>query len=344
MKSLFLYKDIGIDLGTSNTLMYVKDRGIILREPSVVAIDNYNGNIIAVGADAKKMLGRSPQDISVIRPLKFGVIADFDTTRKMLKYFLDKVTGGGIIVNSKVIICHPAGITEVEKRAIGEAVSAFKVMTIEEPVAAALGANMPVNQPVGIMVVDIGGGTTEIAVICYGRIVNNTTIKVAGDILDEAIVSYLRKEFKLLIGTITAEEVKIAIGSVYKTEGDEDGTIEVIGRDLTTGLPKVITINSEVIREALKEPMSTIINAIRLTLERTEPELAKDIKNRGIMLSGGGSMLKGLAQYITTELNVPSFVVDSPLDCVVLGAGKCIEVKIKPQLQQYLKLLPLPHF
>ncbi len=326
MKSFITSKDIGIDLGTSNTLLYVRGKGIVLREPSVVAIDTASGEVLAVGSEAKKMIGRAPEDIAVIRPLKDGVIADFDATQQMLKMFIEKVTDKVFYMSSTIVICHPSGITEVEKRAIGEAAWAFNVIMVEEPVATAIGAGLPVNEPIGCMVVDIGGGTTEIAVICFGRIVTSMTLKVAGDELDEAIINYVRKEFKLLIGERTAEEVKIELGSIFKYEDDEERYMEITGRDLITGLPRVITITESGVRQALKEPIASIMDAIRTTLEKTAPELAKDIKNKGIMLAGGGALLKGLDKYISSEINVPSYIAESPLDCVVLGAGKCIDI------------------
>lgn len=321
-------KDIGIDLGTSNTLLYVRGKGILLREPSVIAIDTNNGEVLAVGSEAKKMIGRTPEDIVVIRPLRYGVIADFNATQQMLKKFIDRVSDKGFFINSRIVICHPSGITEVEKRAISEAAWACKVILIEEAVATALGAGLPINESTGAMVVDIGGGTTEIAVICLGRIVTSITLKIAGDEFDEAIINYVRKEYKLIIGERTAEEVKIEMGSVYSTQCDMEKArhLEIKGRDLITGLPKVIIIKEGDIRKALKEPVALIIDAIRSTLEKTAPELARDISDKGIILSGGGALLKGLDEYVTNETHIRAYIAKSPLECVVLGAGKCLDI------------------
>ncbi|GIM29619.1 rod shape-determining protein [Clostridium polyendosporum] len=335
MKFFITSKDMGIDLGTSNTLLYVKGKGVLLREPSVVAINTINRKVLAVGLEAKKMIGRTPEDIVTIKPLKDGVIANFDVTLQMLKKFIDKVvTSKGTFTRSRIVVCHPSGITEVEKRAINEATSqagASKVMLFEEPIAAAIGAGLPVNEPIGSMIVDIGGGTTEVAVISLGGIVTSQTLRVAGDELDEVIINYIRKEFNLLIGERTAEDIKIELGSVYQDDDEEEREMEVKGRDLMTGLPRVITVTDSEIRQILKEPVALVIEAIRTTLENTEPELASDIMDKGIMLSGGGALLKGLAKLISIKMNIPVYIAESPLDCVVLGAGKCLDMldKIK---------------
>jgi rod shape-determining protein MreB len=320
-------KDIGIDLGTSNTLLYSKGKGIFLNEPTVVAINTITNKVLAVGSDAKKMIGRTPEDIVTIRPLKNGVVANFDITQQMLKMFIDKVIGKGASKNSNIVICHPSGITEVEKRAMSEAASQVgprKIMLIEEPVAAAIGAGLPVNDPIGSMIIDIGGGTTEVAVISLGGVVTSETSRVAGDKLDETIINYIKKEFNLLIGEITAENIKIELGSVYAYDEVDERTMQISGRDLITGLPRVITITESEIRETLKEPVALVIEAIRNTLEKTAPELAADIMENGIILSGGGALLKGLDSLIYRELHIPAYIADNPLQCVVLGTGKCL--------------------
>lgn len=330
MKFFITSKDIGIDLGTSNTLLYVKGKGVLLNEPSVVAINVVNRKVLAVGLEAKKMVGRTPEDIVTIRPLKDGVIANFDVTLQMLKKFTEKVNGRSNPISSRIVVCHPSGITEVEKRAIYEAASqagARKVTLFEEPVAAAIGAGLPVNEPIGSMIVDIGGGTTEVAVISLGGIVTSETLRVGGDELDEAIINYMKKEFNLLIGDITAEDIKIKLGSVYKDDYDDDEReMDVKGRDLMTGLPRVITITESEIREILKEPVALLMEAIRTAIENTEPELAADIMDKGIMLSGGGALLKGLPKLISIKMNIPVYIAESPLECVALGAGKCLDM------------------
>ncbi|WP_027624959.1 rod shape-determining protein [Clostridium lundense] len=322
-------KDIGIDLGTSSTLLYVKGQGVLLQEPSVVAINTTNRQVLAVGLDAKNMIGRTPKGIETIRPLKDGVIANFDLTQQMLKRFTEKINGKGAFKSSKIAISHPSGITEVEKRAINEAISqlgARKVMLIEEPVAAAIGSGLPVNEPVGNMIIDIGGGTTEIAVISLQGIVTSKTLRVAGDELDETIMGYIKREFNLIIGEKTAERIKIELGSVYADEDEEEQIMEIRGRDLATGLPRAVTIGDSQIRETLKEPVALIIEAIKATIEQTPPELAADIMDKGIMLSGGGALLKGLDKLIYSELHIPSYIAETPLECVVLGAGKCLDM------------------
>jgi rod shape-determining protein MreB and related proteins len=328
MRFFITSKDIGIDLGTSNTLLYVKGQGILLREPSVVAINTTNRQVLAVGIDAKNMIGRTPEGIETIRPLKDGVIANFDLTEQMLKKFIDKVNGKGAFKSSRIAISHPSGITEVEKRAINEAISqvgARKVMLIEESVAAAIGSGLPVNEPVGSMIIDIGGGTTEVAVISLQGIVTSKTLKVAGDELDEAIIGYIKKEFNLIIGERTAEKVKIELGSVY-ADDDDERNMEIRGRDLVTGLPRAVTIIESQIREALKAPVVLVIEAIKAVIEQTPPELAADIMDKGIMLSGGGALLKGLNKLIYSETHIPTYIAEEPLECVVLGAGKCLDM------------------
>jgi cell shape determining protein, MreB/Mrl family len=329
MRFFITSKDIGIDLGTSNTLLYVKGQGILLREPSVVAINSTNGQVLAVGLDAKNMIGRTPEGIETIRPLKDGVIANFDLTQQMLKKFIEKVNGKGVFKSSRIAISHPSGITEVEKRAINDAISqlgARKVMLIEEPVAAAIGAGLPVNEPVGSMIIDIGGGTTEVAVISLQGIVTSKTLRIAGDELDETIIDYVKRDFNLMIGERTAEKVKIELGSVYADEDEEERNMEIRGRDLVTGLPRAIIVTEGQIRKALKEPIALVIEAIKTAIEQTPPELAADIMDKGIMLSGGGALLKGLDKLIHSEIHIPACIAENPLECVVLGAGKCLDM------------------
>lgn len=320
-------KDMGIDLGTANTLVYLKGKGIILREPSVVAIKNDNSkSVLAVGDEAKEMIGRTPGNIVAIRPLKDGVIADFDVTQMMLKRFIEKVTNKSAFVRPRIVVCFPSGVTEVEKRAIEEATKqagARDVFLMEEPMAAAVGAGLPVNEPTGSMVVDIGGGTTEVAIISLGGIVTSKSLRVAGDELDHSIVSYIKKEYNLMIGERTAEQVKMEIGSAFPE--DEERTMDIKGRDLISGLPKVITVSSSEIRDALKEPVTAIIDAIKSTLEKTPPELSADIMDKGIMLTGGGAMLHGIDRLINRETHMPVHIAENPLDCVAIGAGKALE-------------------
>ncbi|MDT8715270.1 rod shape-determining protein [Clostridium sp. 19966] len=319
-------KDMGIDLGTANTLIYVKGRGIVLREPSVVAINTINKKVLAVGEEAKKMIGRTPGNIVAIRPLKDGVIADFDVTQTMLKKFIAKAMGKSNFTSPRIIVCYPSGVTEVEKRAINEAAKtagARDVLLMEEPMAASIGAGLPVDEPTGSMIVDIGGGTTEVAVISLDGIVTSKSLRIAGDELDQSIISYIKKEYNLMIGERTAELIKVQLGSAFKLEEDE--TMEIKGRDLISGLPKTITITQDQIREALSEPVAAIIDAIKTTLEKTPPELASDIMEKGIMLAGGGALLKGLDSLINHETHMPVHVAETPLDCVALGAGKALE-------------------
>lgn len=319
-------KDMGIDLGTANTLVYVKGKGIMLREPSVVAINNDTKKVLAVGIEAKQMIGRTPGNIVAIRPLKDGVIADFDVTQTMLKRFIEKVSSKSAFTSPRIVICFPSGVTEVEKRAIDEATKqagAREVLLMEEPMAAAIGAGLPVNEPSGSMIVDIGGGTSEVAVVSLGGIVTSISLRVAGDELDQAIINYVKKEFNLMIGERTAENVKIELGCAFEME--EEKTMQIRGRDLISGLPKVIEITQSQIREALREPVITIIEAIKTTLEKTPPELASDIMDRGIMLAGGGALLQGLDRAIYAETHMPVHIAEFPLDCVALGAGKALD-------------------
>lgn len=319
-------RDIGIDLGTANTLVHVKGKGIVLREPSVVAINKKTNDILAVGDSAKSMIGRTPGNIVAIRPMKDGVIADFDITQNMLKYFIKKVMSKGVFGKPRVVICVPSGVTEVEKRAVEEATlqaGAKEAYLIEEPMAAAIGANLPVEEPSGSMVVDIGGGTSEVAVISLGGIVTSKSLRIAGDELDESIVHYVKKEYNLMIGERSAEEIKVSIGAAYPKPKEE--SVEVRGRDLITGLPKNLMITSSEITEALKEPVNAIVDSIKFTLEKTPPELAADIMDRGIMLTGGGALLSGLDKLIKEETGMPVSIADNPLDCVALGAGKVLD-------------------
>ncbi|HPT91315.1 MAG TPA: rod shape-determining protein [Acetivibrio sp.] len=319
-------RDIGIDLGTANTLVHVKGKGIIVREPSVVAINTKNNEILAVGDAAKDMIGRTPGNIVAIRPMKDGVIADFEVTQSMLKYFIKKAMSKGVFGKPRVVICVPSGVTEVEKRAVEEATinaGAKEAYLIEEPMAAAIGANLPVEEPSGSMVVDIGGGTSEVAVISLGGIVTSKSLRIAGDELDDAIVHYIKKEYNLMIGERTAEEIKVNIGAAYKTVKEE--SMEIRGRDLVTGLPKNITITSSEVMEALRDPVYAVVDSIKITLEKTPPELAADIMDRGIMLTGGGALLKGLDRLIRDETGMPVNIAENPLDCVVMGSGKVLE-------------------
>ena len=329
-KSLFgfgkMTKDMGIDLGTANTLVYIKGQGIVVREPSVVAIRDDSKEVLAVGEEAKRMIGRTPGNIVAIRPMKDGVIADFDVTQSMLSYFIQKAAAKKGVVSPRIAICVPFGVTEVEKRAIEEAArqaGAKDAFLIEEPMAAAIGAGLRIEEPEGNMVVDIGGGTSEIAIISLGGIVTAKSIRLGGDELDEAIVNYVKKEYSLMIGERTAEDVKIRIGSAYK-EGDEV-EMEIRGRDLISGLPKTMQISSSEVRDALKESINAIIDGIKSTLEKTPPELASDIMENGIMLTGGGALLKGLDKLVKEETGMPVKIAENPLDCVAIGTGKSVE-------------------
>lgn len=320
------YNDIGIDLGTANTIVYKTGKGIVLREPSVVAIDTHTRRPVSVGIDAKEMIGRTPQSITAIRPLKEGVIADFESTSVMLKYFLRKAMGKSYFSKKRILICIPFGVTDVERRAVEEAAfqaGAKDVKIIEEPLAAAIGADLPIEEPTGSMIVDIGGGTSEVAVISLGGIVSSRSVRTAGDAMDAAIVAYIKKAFNLFIGDRTAEEIKYEIGSADEFKGSH--SMDIRGRDLITGLPKNITVTAEDIRAAIAEPVAAIIEAIKNTLEVTPPELAADIIDRGITLTGGGALLKGLNTLITRETGINVTIAENPLDCVAVGTGKSLE-------------------
>lgn len=322
----FFSRDMGIDLGTANTLVYVRGKGIVLNEPSVVAIQKDTKTVLSVGEDAKQMIGRTPGNIVAIRPMKDGVIADFDVTQSMLKYFIRKAYSRKTLIQPRVVVCVPSGVTEVEKRAVEEAAlqaGAREAYLIEEPMAAAIGAGLPVSEPTGSMVVDIGGGTTEVAIISLGGIVTAKSIRVGGDELDEAIVQYIKREYSLMIGERTAEQVKITIGSAFESIKDEKMLVR--GRDLVSGLPKTLEISSSEIREALREQVGQIIEAIKYTLEKTPPELAADIMELGIMLTGGGALLEGLDKLVKKETGMPVTIAENPLDCVAMGTGKTIE-------------------
>jgi len=316
---------MAVDLGTANTLVYVRGRGIVLSEPSVVAIDQATGDVHAVGLEAKRMLGRTPGSISAIRPLKDGVIADFDVTEQMLRHFIQKVHQHRF-AHPRVVVCVPSGVTGVEKRAVEEATlsaGARQAYLIEEPMAAAIGAGLPVAEPTGNMIVDIGGGTTEVAVISLGGIVVSQSLRVGGDEMDEAIINHIKREYKLLIGQQTAEEIKLEVGSAYPLK--EEVQAEVRGRDMLTGLPKTVILSSEEVRHALDEPVTQIIDAIKSTLDKTPPELAADIMDRGIVLAGGGALLQGLDQRLRQETHMPTHLAESPLTCVAVGSGRSLE-------------------
>ncbi|MFZ9283748.1 MAG: rod shape-determining protein [Candidatus Nanopelagicales bacterium] len=326
MSNNFIGRDMAVDLGTANTLVYVRGAGIVLNEPSVVAINSDNGNILAVGAEAKRMIGRTPGNIIAVRPLKDGVIADFDTTERMLRYFIQKVHKRRFLAKPRLVICVPSGITGVERRAVEEAgykAGARKVYIIEEPMAAAIGAGMPIHEPTGNMVVDIGGGTTEIAVISLGGIVVAVSIRVGGDELDEAIIAYVKREYSLLLGERTAEEIKMKVGSAFPLPNEPEA--ELRGRDLVTGLPRTIILPAEEIRKALEEPIQAIVDAVKSTLDRTPPELSGDIMDRGVMLTGGGALLRGLDERLRHETGMPVVIAENPLNCVVLGSGRTVE-------------------
>ncbi len=329
--------DIGIDLGTANTLVYVRDHGIVLREPSVVAVKAGTNMVLAVGNEAKRMLGRTPANIVAVRPLKDGVIADFEITEAMLRHFITKVHNRRKMVRPRVVIAVPSGITEVEKRAVKESAThagAREVHLIEEPMAAAIGVGLPVQDAAGNMIIDIGGGTTEVALISLSGIVFSRSVRVAGDELDEAIVNYIKRAYNLMIGERTAEEIKIKIGSVFPPENsDKETSMEVKGRDLVAGLPKTLTVTSQEVREALMEPVNTIVESVRITLERCPPELAADLVDRGLMLAGGGALLRGLDQLLMKETGLPVHVAEDPLSAVAEGTGKVLnEIKFLRQV------------
>ncbi|NLJ41732.1 MAG: rod shape-determining protein [Clostridiales bacterium] len=319
-------RDMGIDLGTANTLVHIRGKGVVIREPSVVAIRSDTKRVLAVGEEAKNMIGRTPGNIVAIRPMKEGVIADFDTTQEMLRYFIRRAVRRAFPLHPRVVVCVPSGVTEVEKRAVEEAArqaGAREAYLVEEPMAAAIGAGLPVQEPTGSMVVDIGGGTSEVAIISLGGIVTSRSLRIGGNRMDEAIISYIRKEYNLMIGERTAEGIKITIGSAHSGEGDK--TMDVRGRDMVTGLPKTLKITSAEIMDALREPVNGIIEAIKLTLEKTPPELAADIMDKGIMLTGGGALLDGLDRLVAQETGMPVQLAEDALDCVALGAGRVVE-------------------
>jgi rod shape-determining protein MreB len=331
-------KDLGIDLGTANCLVYVKGKGIVLNEPSVVAIKRDSGEVLEVGEAAKRMVGRTPGNIIAIRPLRDGVIADFDTTQKMLHKFIFTAIKGRPFLSPLVVVCVPSGVTEVEKRAVYDATKsagARDAIIVEEPMAAAIGAGLPVEEPTGNMIVDIGGGTTEVAIISLGGVVTHKSIRVGGDEIDDAIMAYIKRHYNLMIGERTAEETKKSIGSAYILE--EEQRLDVRGRDLVTGLPKTLEITSTEVREALAEPVRAIVDAVKSTLERTPPELAADVMDRGIMMTGGGSLLKGLDKLISEETGMPVHLAEEPLACVALGTGKIME---NPNLQRLVAASP----
>ncbi|MDT0546254.1 MULTISPECIES: rod shape-determining protein [Streptomyces] len=367
----FAGRDVGIDLGTANTLVYVRGRGVVLNEPSVVAVSTTDGSVLAVGSEAKETIGRTPSNIVAVRPLRDGVIADFEIAERMLRHFIKKVTGSRRLARPRVVVCVPSGITGVERRAVMEAASqagARQVHLIEEPMAAAIGAGLPVSEPTGSMVVDIGGGTTEVAVVSLGGIVTARSVRMAGDAMDAAITAHVKKRYALAIGERTAEEIKVSIGSaapggawsapgvgtstrlaernvevVSAARGGEGLSLDkgddpertqtllppdrctIRGRDQVTGLPKVLELTADEVRHALAEPVDSIIAAVRATLDETPPELAGDIMDRGIVLTGGGALLRGLDARLSSELDIPVLVADDPLDCVALGTGRCVE-------------------
>jgi rod shape-determining protein MreB len=334
--------DMGIDLGTATTLVYLKNQGIVLCEPSVVAVQAGTSNVLAVGEEAKRMLGRTPGNIVAIRPMRHGVITDFEISEAMLRYFIKKVNRARPLVRPRIVIAIPSGITEVEKRAVKDSAlhaGAREVFMIEEPMAAAIGVGLPIQEPSGNMIIDIGGGTTEMAVISLAGIVFSKSVRVGGDELDESIINYLKKNYNLMIGERTAEEIKIKIGSVYPLE--EELKQEVKGRDLVAGLPKTVTVSSEEIREAMSEPIAQILEAVRITLERTPPEISSDLIERGIVLAGGGSLLRGIDKLISEVTGLPVHLTEDPMTAVALGTGKVLseikylkKVTVTPKLER----------
>ncbi len=334
---LFSTNDMGIDLGTATTLVYVRGEGIVLCEPSVVAIEKATNRVLAVGLEAKRMLGKTPGDILAIRPMKDGVIADFEVTEAMLRYFIKKAQHHWVMARPRMVIAIPSGITEVEKRAVRESAEragAGSIYLIEEPKAAAIGVGLPIQDPIGNMIIDIGGGTTEIAVISLGGIVFARSIRIGGDEMDQTVTEYLKKQYNLMVGERTAEDIKIKIGSAYKL--DEELSLDVKGRDLVAGLPKTVTITSEEIRDALHEPVQSILESVRIVLERTPPELAADLIEHGIMMAGGGSLLRGLDRLISEETGLPVHIADDPTTAVAMGTGKVLEEN------SFFKRLTLP--
>jgi len=326
MANNLIGRDMAVDLGTANTLVYVRGKGVLLDEPSVVAMNSQTREIIAVGTEAKRMIGRTPEGITAIRPLRDGVIADFDATEQMLRHFIARVHKRRYLAKPRLVICVPSGVTPVEQRAVKEAgyqAGARKVYIIEEPMAAAIGAGLPVHQATGNMVVDIGGGTTEVAVISLGGLVTTRSVRTAGDELDQAIIAYMKKEHSLMLGEGTAEEIKLTLGSAFPMVAELSG--EIRGRDMVTGLPRTVAVTSIDIRAAIEEQLHTIVDAVRATLDQTPPELAGDIMDRGIVLTGGGALLRGLDERIKHETGIPVHVAEDPLSSVVLGSGKCVE-------------------
>lgn len=331
----FVSNDIGIDLGTATTLVYVKSRGIIMNEPSVVALNRNDHKVEAIGNEAKEMLGRTPDEIETIRPLKDGVIADFEATEEMLRGFIKKVQKNWYLIHPRIVISVPSGITEVEKRAVKDSAKhagAREVYLIAEPMAAAIGVGLPVEEPIGNMIIDVGGGTSEIAVIALSGVVNVTSIRVGGDEMDEAIIQFMKRQYNLLIGDRTAEEIKCRIGSACPLE--EEVEMSVKGRDLVAGIPKTVTVSSVEIREALSEPVGSVVEAVKLSLEKTPPELSADLLDRGIIMVGGSSLLKGLDQRLREEASLPVNVVEDPITCVVKGTGRVLD-----NLNAYSKIL-----
>ncbi|MCH5299699.1 MAG: rod shape-determining protein [Ruminococcus sp.] len=331
-------KDVAIDLGTANTLVCVKGKGIVMREPSVVALDSQSESVIAVGKEAKDMIGRTPDSIRAVRPLKDGVIADFDVTAAMLKHFIRRAVKSGLFSKPRIIICMPSGVTEVERNAVEDAAvqaGGKQVQLIEEPMAAAIGAGLPVDEPVGSLVVDIGGGTSEVAVISLGDIVTSCSVRVAGDKFDEAIINFVKREYNLIIGERTAETIKISIGSAFPYEDEKSMLVK--GRNIVDGLPKDVTISAEEVRDALAEPLMTIVEAIKSTLENTPPELAADIIDSGIMLTGGGALLRGIDMLVMQQTGMPVHIATKPLECVAVGAGKRLGFSIDDRVSSRRK-------
>lgn len=323
---LFESNDVGIDLGTSSVLVYVKGKGIVLREPSVVAIDRFTGNIRAIGEDARRMIGRTPGNLIAIRPMKDGVISNYDITQRLLQHFLKKVIGNHLFFRPRVVVCVPSGVTEMEKRSVIEATEeagARRIHLIEEPLAAAIGAGIDISQPRGNMIIDIGGGTTDIAIISLGAAVLTSSIKVAGDKFDDAIVRYMRKKHNLLIGERTAEDIKFAIGSAYPVK--EQTFIDVKGRNIISGLPQSIVVGNNEMVDALSDPLQSILECLRDLFERTPPELASDVVEHSLCITGGGALLRGIDQFITEHAKVPCYIAEDPVSCVAIGTGKALE-------------------
>jgi len=326
MANSIIGRDMAVDLGTANTLVYVRGRGVLLNEPSVVALNSQTREILAVGTEARRMLGRTPDSITAIRPMRDGVIADFESTEQMLRIFIQRVHRRRYFTKPRLVVCVPSGITSVEQRAVKEAgyqAGARRVYIIEEPMAAAIGASLPVHEATGNMVVDIGGGTTEVAVISLGGIVTSMSIRTAGDDLDAAIIQWFKKEYSLMLGERTAEAIKVELGSAFPLP--EEPEAEIRGRDLVSGLPRTITVSSAEVRQAIEEPLHAIVDAVRTTLDKTPPELAGDIMDRGLVLTGGGALLRGLDERVRHETGMPVHVADDPLHSVAMGAGKCVE-------------------